>query len=74
MDLKDNTIQSIIKQNIINQFTVVGFNSSYYYPRESELRLSQKSWLAWTPSAIRNSTVRWRNRSSISARRETWEI
>jgi hypothetical protein len=36
MEMKDAYIESTIKQNIIDQFTVAGFNPNYYYPRESE--------------------------------------
>jgi hypothetical protein len=46
MDMKDSQIVTTLKDNIVEQFTVAGFNQNYYYPRESGLRLPQKSWLA----------------------------
>lgn len=36
MDKDDSNIESSIKQNIVDQFTVAGFNPHYYYPRESD--------------------------------------
>ena len=37
VDLQDSQMQSTIKANILNHFTEVGFNPSYYYSRESSI-------------------------------------